>query len=370
MTPVPERGPERELAPDAEPPRELVERVEAVLARGGLVAMPTETVYGIAARADRPAPIAALRALKGRPEDAALTWHAGSAQAVERAGPLSASARRLAARYWPGPLTLVLPGVPRGLEAAAREGWIGVRVPAHRATAGILESLPFPVVLSSANRHGEPPATSADQVVASLAGTDGVELLLDGGATKLAESSCVLLLGRGRFEVLREGLIGLEQLRAAAGLRIGFACTGNTCRSPMAEGWARKRIAERLEIDPSRLAEFGFAVESMGVQASHGAPAARLAIQVMKELGVDLGGHGSRAALSRDLASFDRIYCMARGHVESLARALPPGRTAHVELLDPDGADVPDPIGGTREDYTEALRRIQAAIERRLPEWV
>jgi tRNA A37 threonylcarbamoyladenosine synthetase subunit TsaC/SUA5/YrdC len=58
MTPVPERGPERELAPDAEPPRELVERVEAVLARGGLVAMPTETVYGIAARADRPAPIA------------------------------------------------------------------------------------------------------------------------------------------------------------------------------------------------------------------------------------------------------------------------------------------------------------------------
>lgn len=361
--------PEREQAPDADPARELVMRVASILARGGLVAMPTETVYGIAARADLPEALEALRELKGRPEDLALTWHIGSASAIESKVRLAPPARRLAARYWPGPLTLVVPGVPAGLAAAARDGWIGIRMPAHRATAGILAQLPFPVVLSSANRHGEWPATSADEVLRSLGGAGSLELLLDGGSAKLAESSCVLRIGRGRFEVLREGLIGIDQLRAAAGLRIGFACTGNTCRSPMAEAWARKRIAERLEVGLQRLPEFGFVVESMGVQASHGSPPSRLAIQVLKELGVDLSGHRSRAALSRDLAAYDRIYCMTRDHREALALALPPGKTQHIELLDPEGSDVPDPIGGTRDDYAQALARIRAAIERRLPEW-
>ena len=242
-------------------------------------------------------------------------------------------------------------------------------MPAHQATAGILAQLPFPVVLSSANRHGEPPATSADEVERWLDGGSALELLLDGGPAKLSESSCVLRIGRGRFEILREGLIGIEQLRAAAGLRIGFACTGNTCRSPMAEAWARRRIAERLEVPPERIGEFGFTVESMGVAAGHGSPASRLAVQVLKELGVDLSAHRSRAALSRDLLAFDRIYCMTREHREALALALPPGKTDHIELLDPSGSDVPDPIGGTRDDYAQALARIRVAIEARLTDW-
>ncbi|MFN0009657.1 MAG: Sua5/YciO/YrdC/YwlC family protein, partial [Planctomycetota bacterium] len=360
---------QREKAPDADPSRELVQLVASVLARGGLVAMPTETVYGIAARADLPAALAALRDLKGRPEDLALTWHIGSRALIDAEHLLAPPARRLADRYWPGPLTLVVPVVPPGLESAAREGWTGIRLPAHRATAGILAQLPFPVVLSSANRHGARPATNADEVLESIGDAGRVELLLDGGAAKLSESSCVLRIGRGRFEILREGLIGLDQLRAASGMRLGFACTGNTCRSPMAEAWARKRIADRLEVAPDRLAHFGFVVESMGVQASHGSPASRLAVAVMKELGVDLTGHRSRAAQSRDLLAFDKIYCMTRGHQEALAFVLPPGKTQHIELLDPQGRDVPDPIGGTRDDYSQALTRIRAAIELRLPEW-
>jgi L-threonylcarbamoyladenylate synthase len=362
--------PEREKAPDAPPAREIVERVEAVLARGGIAALPTETVYGLAARADLPPAIEALRALKARPGELALTWHVGSLSALERFGPVSALVRRLVTRYWPGPLTLVLPGVPQGLEAAAREGWTGIRMPAHRATAGILASLPFPVVMSSANRHGQAPLASADEVERAFAGERRLELVLDGGPARLSESSCVLRIGGGRFEVLREGLIGLEQLRAAAGLRLGFVCTGNTCRSPMAEGLARKRIADRLAIPVARLSEFGFVLESMGVFAGHGAPASRLAIQVMKEEGVDLSTHSSRAAMARDLSSFDRIYCMTKTHREALSRALPPGKDQNLELLDPSGRDVPDPIGGTREDYLEALRMIRSAIETRLPEWV
>src|SRR5262245_11031568 len=104
------RRPDREKAPDAGPASELVLRDDAILGRGGLVAMPTETVYGIAARADHPEALASLRELKGRPEDLALTWHIGSTDAIESQGRLAPPARRLAARYWPGPLTLVVPG--------------------------------------------------------------------------------------------------------------------------------------------------------------------------------------------------------------------------------------------------------------------
>jgi protein-tyrosine phosphatase len=383
--------PDCEKLPDEDPPRELVQRVEGILARGGLVAMPTETVYGVAARADLPSALDALRSWKGRPKDMALTWHVGSLAALEQEGHLTPRVRRLVDRYWPGPLTLVLPGVPRGLEPISRDGWIGVRFPAHRATADIIARLPFPVVMSSANRHGVPPATTA-MAVSRFDSTDGpdpmqapaagdgtefdlhsgpcLELLLDGGPARLAESSCVLQIGDGHFKVLREGLIGIEQLRAAAGLRLGFACTGNTCRSPMAEAWARKRIAEELKIAEVRLSEFGFAVESMGVQASHGQPASKLSIQVMRELGVDLARHRSRAAMSNDLPSFDRLYGLTRAHVDSLVLALPPGRMHRVELLDPSGADIPDPIGGTRDDYANALRRIREGVEARVREWV
>jgi len=358
----------RATVEDRAPDRDLIERVDRVLARGGLVALPTETVYGVGARVDRGPGVERLAALKGRPHGRGLTWHVGTPAALERFERLSPMVRRLVARYWPGPLTLVLPGVPGGLEAVAEEGWTGVRMPAQQATAGILAELPYPVCLSSANRHGEPPHTSADAVERALG--EGLELVVDGGPSRLGESSCVLRVGPGRFEVLRPGLYEIEQLRAVAGMKLGFACTGNTCRSPMAEGLAKKLIADRLATTPARIGEFGFDVRSMGVFASVGSPAARLAVQVMGEEGVDLGAHRSRAALAEDIESFDRIYCMTRSHQDALVQALPPGRAGNIVLLDPEGVDVPDPIGGGRTQYREAADRIRAALAARVDEWV
>ena len=354
-------------APDREPDPALIAEADRALSRGGLVAMPTETVYGIGARADDDAALARLAAIKRRDHPRGFSWHVGSASALERFPRASPLAQRLAARYWPGPLTLVLPGAPAGLERISEQGWTGVRFPAQRATAGVLAALAYPVVLSSANLHGEAPLTEA-RAVAERFGA-GLALVLDGGPSRLAESSCVLRIGRGRFEILRPGLYELEQLRAVAGLRIAFACTGNTCRSPMAEGLARKQIAERLETAPERIADFGFEVASMGIFAAAGAPPARLAVQVMKEESVDIGEHRARLALAQDVESFDRVYCMTRAHLEALAQTLPPGRAGNLSLLDPKGADVPDPIGGTRADYRSAADRIRAAIDARIDEW-
>ncbi len=359
--------PRRAELPDRAPDRDLVDRVRAVLQEDGLVAFPTETVYGLGVRADHAAALDRLREAKGRPEDMPFTWHVGSSRALQRFPRVSPMALRLVARYWPGPLTLVLPGIPRGLEATARNGWTGVRLPAHRGTAGILDALEFPIVMSSANRHGSAPATDADTLAREFGAS--VDWVLDGGRSRLSEASSVLRLGPGHFELLRPGLFTLEQLRSVAGLRIALVCTGNTCRSPMAEGLARKLLAERLSVRADEIGEFGFELRSMGVQAAVGQPASKHAVTVMKEQGVDLSTHSSRPSAAEDLSRFERVFCMTRGHRAALAATLPPGREKQLELLDPDGHDIPDPIGGDREDYLRTAAAIEACLRKRLDEW-
>jgi tRNA threonylcarbamoyl adenosine modification protein (Sua5/YciO/YrdC/YwlC family) len=357
-----------QAAPARDPTAEERKRAGAVLARGGLVVLPTETVYGIAARADHPQAMERLRAVKTRASSQALTWHIGSLQALARLPRVSPLAERLMARYWPGPLTLVMPGVARGLERATSDGWTGVRFPAQKSTAALLAELEFPVVATSANRRGEPALTDAASVLRHFGAQ--VDLCLDGGPPRLRESSVVLKVGPGHFEVLREGILDLDKLRQAAGLKLGFLCTGNTCRSPMAEGLARRLLAERLRVREGELARFGFELSSFGVLASYGAPAADHAVAVLAEQGVDLSRHSTHPATPEELAKLDRVYGMSRSHLDSARLMLPPGNDKHCVLLDPEGGDVGDPMGGTREDYAACAAQIRELLEKRLDEWV
>ncbi len=351
---------------DRPPPEELARRVRECLAAGELVGLPTETVYGLAVRADDERAVRAVRELKGRPLEAGLTWHVHERAVLERFAVLRPLAARLAERYWPGPLTLVLQGVPDGLEHVAQAGWTGVRMPAHEATLALLARCEFPVALTSANQHGEPPLTQAGALARAFG--PSLALVVDGGPCRLGESSGVLRLGPGRFHLLREGLLCLEDLRRTAGLRILFVCTGNTCRSPIAEALARALLGERLGVPPGRIEGFGFELASRGLNASIGQPASPLAVEVLGRRGLDLSEHRARMAVPETCMRHDRIYGLTRSHLELLQALLPPGR-ASIELLDPRGLDIADPIGGSRETYERCVGEIEEALRLRLDEW-
>ena len=170
--------------------------------------MPTETVYGVAARADSPEAVAKLYAAKGRDESKRIAFFAEGLAAVRAAGArVDEAAEQLAAAFWPGPLTLVLQN--------AAGGWDGYRVPDHATALAWLRELDFLPAVTSANRSGEPPALTAADAWAALA--PHVALVLDGGPVRGGRASTVAKVTDGGVEILRAGPIGAEALARAGG---------------------------------------------------------------------------------------------------------------------------------------------------------
>jgi L-threonylcarbamoyladenylate synthase len=164
--------------------------VLAALDDGAVVAVPTDTVYGLAARIDRPAAVSAIFAAKDRPEDLALPVLIGRWRQVGLvAATWPRSARMVAARYWPGPLTVVVPAVAGLGELLGSGGTVGVRCPRHRALQAICRAA-GPLAVTSANRHGEPPCTDPDEVAAAFT-PDRVALVVDGGRCEGVPSTVV-----------------------------------------------------------------------------------------------------------------------------------------------------------------------------------
>ncbi|MHB1777328.1 MAG: L-threonylcarbamoyladenylate synthase [Acidimicrobiales bacterium] len=168
-----------------------LDEVAAALEAGAVVAIPTDTVYGLAARLDRPAALAAVFAAKGRPPGLALPVLVGRwSQVRPVAGRLPRTARLLAARFWPGALTVVVPALPEVGPLLGGDGRsVGLREPDHPFVRALCRRV-GPVACTSANRHGEPPCATAGEV-ASTFGADEVALVVDGGRCEGAPSTVV-----------------------------------------------------------------------------------------------------------------------------------------------------------------------------------
>ncbi len=189
----------------------------ALLNAGGIVAVPTETVYGLAARAVDPAAVARIYAAKGRPGFNPLIVHVGNVVAAENLVVVDTLAARLMAAFWPGPLTLVLPLRPGAQVAApvtAGLSTLAVRCPAHLVMQALIAEC-GPLAAPSANASGAVSATTAQHVAASLAGR--VQLILDDGPSATGLESAIVAVADGIVTLLRPGAIAAEAIAAVAG---------------------------------------------------------------------------------------------------------------------------------------------------------
>lgn len=191
-----------------------VERAAQILESGGLVAVPTETVYGLAARADSAEAVAKIYAAKGRPDFNPLIVHVRDGKQAEGYAEFNDEARRLISSEWPGPLTLVLPiedGAPIAGAVTANLPTIALRCPAHPVMQALLDRVDFPLAAPSANRSGFISPTTAAHVAASLDGR--IDLILDGGPTaKGVESTILAIRADGSWQELRPGPVDVEAL--------------------------------------------------------------------------------------------------------------------------------------------------------------
>jgi L-threonylcarbamoyladenylate synthase len=199
-----------------------ISEAAAILRRGGLVAFPTETVYGLGAHALDPVAVAGIFIAKGRPTDDPLIVHMLAVEQLEAIAQPSELAMRLAARFWPGPLTLVVPKLPHvPPEVTAGLETVAVRVPAHPIARALLETCELPLAAPSANLFGRPSPTRAQHVLDDLSGR--IDAVLDGGQTDVGVESTIVDLSGTEPRLLRPGGLPVEDIEAALPAQLAAA---------------------------------------------------------------------------------------------------------------------------------------------------
>ena len=201
----------RLLLDPLEPDAAILREAAAILARGGIVAYPTDTLYGLAVDPRSDAAVEALFAAKGREPGAAVALIAADEAQARQAGSFGPGESALAAALWPGPLTIVVPASPSMSRLlSGGRATLGVRVPANRVARDLAAAFGGCVTATSANRAGKPPAATADEVAAAF--HEGVDLLLDGGPVPGGPPSTLVEIVGGRPVLLRGGAMPWDRV--------------------------------------------------------------------------------------------------------------------------------------------------------------
>ncbi len=324
-----------------------------VLEGGGLVIFPTDTVYGLAANLLNKSAQERLKKIKMRPQEKQFSIHVSHKADVDKyAVDVLPRAYKIIDSFWPGPLTVIL-SAPGGKS-------VGLRMPKNDVALRLLSAVDFPVVAPSANFAGRPAPRDAEAVLEDF--RDQVDLVLDAGPAEFGRESTVLDARALPFEVLREGVLKKEDVLAVAARKtVLFVCTGNSCRSVMAEYLLKKQLMDsnRQDVD----------VISAGTFAFLGMSPTRETQKLINEIGLDASSHRAQRLNHDFLKKSDLILVMEKRHAEDILRQFPQAQPrVHVlgefVKLDPGGQEVPDPIGRSEDFYKESFLKIKDAVRR------
>jgi protein-tyrosine-phosphatase/tRNA A37 threonylcarbamoyladenosine synthetase subunit TsaC/SUA5/YrdC len=333
------------------------------LRQGRTIAFPTESGYavtasGLVAEAVRRLPALGTAENGGTTVVPELTLALRcAAEARDWAPGLSRLGLRLARRLWPGPVTLLVGGdIERGLadrlpdDVRARlcvQNTLPLAVPRYEVLREVLRYLPGPLLMATASAESQ-----ADVII-----TDGGT----GASPVDPQPATVVAVNGAAWEIVRPGTLSADEIRRQTACWIVFVCTGNTCRSPLAEALCKKLLADRLGSTVEELPSRGYYVVSAGLSALPGGAAAAEAEQVARSYGADLSAHRSQP-LTADLAArADYLLGMTQSHLRALMDYF-----GHLglspRLLDPAG-DIADPIGGDQPVYDACAQQIRQHLE-------
>jgi protein-tyrosine-phosphatase/tRNA A37 threonylcarbamoyladenosine synthetase subunit TsaC/SUA5/YrdC len=342
------------------PPADVAALAARVLSQGRLVTLPTESGPEIAASALHADAVAALQKIAEPSEPLAVVVTAME-EAKDWLPFLGEPGRRLVRKLGQGPWKLIadggadfgqlqwLPEPVRNLLCPARH--LALRWPDHPVWNMTARLLKQPMVSALCTKLNDDRVVSiADSVLQPA----------------IAPTTLIRVTGK-QWQVARPGGLSDESLDELMPCRVLFVCTGNTCRSPMAEALMKRLLADRLGCRSEELRPRGFLVQSAGLAAMMGGEAAPDAVGVVRAFGADLAGHLSRRLTLEQLMLADHVFAMTESHLWALESVDVPGLPTP-RLLSPDGDDVPDPIGAAPEVYRACAHEILGHLQKRLPE--
>lgn len=330
------------------------EVVEAIL-KGGIVALPTETVYGLAVDPSLKEALARLYEVKQRPQGLPLTIALANSNTamVEYFSILPPFGYRMIEKFWPGPLTIVY--------FDKNDNKIGIRIPSDPIAKEILSKANKGLYLTSANLTGKKEAVSGSDVEAIFDGS--IDFVIDSGNTLYQQSSTVVDLTLSPFNISRQGVISEQQIiDVFIRKRILFICAGNSCRSPMAQFLLEKYLGEAKPYLRGR-----HEIISRGIVTIDGLPASAEAINVLRNKeDIDMSSFTSKKLDRQTVLSSDLIFTMEDAHTDYILKFEPTaeGRVFGLQrFLPPESEkDILDPIGRGVSVYNETYEFIKKAI--------
>lgn len=345
-----------------------VEQLADMLRKGGRVVLPTECEYGVVwapshALATLDPSLHHPQSINSSPNEPAATWLAPDTHAVQKALQLTSPIhRRAVAKLASRGVRFILElqdlspnsiaGIPTGPFHA--DGLVAFMVPAWPYTHTIIEAVGTPLAFIPIDQLGLGDATRAPAKA-------DVEAIADAGPTTLAKApTTIRLLKNGGYYVTRTSTLSESEVKARLGRTILFVCTGNTCRSPMAELLARHHLRQSPPTLPT-------VIQSAGIAAVDGSEMSPEAAKALANQGVRDQFQGSTHLTREMIRGADVILAMTRGHARAI-HELDPTADGRVFTLDPEGKDIPDPIGGPLALYEATADRLTELIRRRFAE--